>query len=97
MTLPRTDVAFKLHLIRCPDGVVRYEVTDGTCLICGAICLRQNVNGRLRDDTSYRHCTNAGCLAREFVQLPGMLLSDLHEKLIADALDDVRQSRGEGP
>ncbi len=99
MTPPITGVAFKLTLIRCPDGKVRYEVTDGTCPVCGGICMRQNVNGQLLDDTSYRHCTNSTCAwsLSEPQWLPGMVLGSDHESLIVDALIDVRQARGESP
>lgn len=92
MTPLITGAAFKLSLIRCPDGVVRYEVTDGDCPTCGAICLRQNVNGRRADDTSYRHCTNPTC-ASMAQWLPGMALGPDHEKLIADALLDMTSKR----
>jgi len=99
MKVPVTGSAFQLTLTRCPDGTVRYEVTDGICPICGGICLRQNVNGRLFDDTSYRHCTNTNLTctwsANEPAWLPGMALGDDHEKLLANALIDVRQARGE--
>lgn len=94
MTTPVTGSAFKISLVRCPDGAVRYEVSDGTCPACGAICLRQNVNGRLFADTSYRHCTNTTCTWTSSKWLPGMVLSDDHERLIADALTDVRKARG---
>lgn len=96
MTTPITGAAFKLVLIRLPDGKVHYEVTDGVCPACGALCLRQNVNGRLVDDASYRYCTNTPCAWTPPPKwLPGMVLGDDHERLIADALTDVRQSRGE--
>ena len=101
MTAPITGAAFKLTLIRLPDGKVHYEVTDGVCPACGALCLRQNVNGRLVDDASYRHCTNTGQMCSwnsdEPQWLPGMVLGDDHELLIADALIDVRRAREVSP
>jgi hypothetical protein len=99
VTTPITGPAFKLILIRLPGGKVHYEVTDGTCPVCGGTCMRQNVNGRLSCDASYRYCTNQTCTwtSSEPKWLPGMVLSDDHERLIAEALVDVRKTREGDP
>ena len=95
MSVPITGKAFRLTLIRLPDGTVHYETTDGLCDHCGALRLRQNVNGCLSDDKSFRHCTNRSCTwdARDPTWQPGMTLGDDHVALIADALADVQRSR----
>jgi NTP pyrophosphatase (non-canonical NTP hydrolase) len=93
--IPATGVAFKLTLIRTPSAV-RYEATDGVCPVCGAICERQNVNGRLIDDASYQHCTNPGCgwSLHNPVWAPPMVLGEDHEALLVEALREVQAFRG---